>query len=258
MPPPLRHLIAVAALTAAATVSVHAADTRYQSDYRITLGILPVARASFVTEVDKSAYTISGKFSASGIVDVFTDISAQTTVSGTLHDNKMDAQRYSLVYKTGRSTKTYEVRYAGGNVTETEMKPTPKTPPKNWVPVMPEDLLAVFDPIGGLIIPQGETICPRTVPIFDGESRMDLVLSPKGTDTMKVGGTKVDAVVCSVRYVPKSGFRKGRDDIEYLRKATDMEIWFAKSDTLKVYAPVYARVPSRMGPIYVTAVTFGG
>ncbi|MNL72497.1 hypothetical protein D3C87_1978180 [compost metagenome] len=58
--------------------------------------------------------------------------------------------------------------------------------------------------------------------------------------------------------MPKSGFRKGRKDIEYLRKVEGMEIWFAKTGTLKVYAPVHARVPTRMGTIYVSAVEFDG
>ncbi|MGV8939137.1 MAG: DUF3108 domain-containing protein [Allorhizobium sp.] len=251
-------IITVAGFTAPAVSPAYSADIRYKTDYRISLGVLPVARASFVTEIASRNYTISGSFDATGLVDVFTDISAQTSVSGILRDNKLEASRYSLVYKSGKSVKTYEVRYSRGNVTGSDMQPAPGAPPENWIPVTQADLKAVLDPIGGLIVSQSEAPCPRTVPIFDGESRMDLVMSPKGTKTMKVAGVPVDTIVCSIRYVPRSGFRKGRDDIEFLRKATGMEIWFAKTNSLNVYAPVYARVPTRIGEIYVTAVAFGG
>lgn len=67
-----------------------------------------------------------------------------------------------------------------------------------------------------------------------------------------------DAIVCSVRYVPKSGYRKGRKDIEYLKSVTGMEIWFAKTATLKLYAPVYAKIPTRYGTVHVTAEKFDG
>lgn len=231
---------------------------RYQTDYSITLAGISVARATFVTEVAERNYTISGSFKASGLVEVFTDISAQTSVSGRIASDRMEARRYSLIYRSGKSVRTYDVRYRNGNVTETILDPEPKGRPDTWIPVTEADLKAVLDPISGLILPQSEETCPRTLPIYDGESRMDLVLSPKGEKTMKVEGVETNVIVCGIRYIPRSGFRQGRDDIEYMSKSSGLEIWFAKSNTLKVYAPVYARVPTRIGPLHITAVKFGG
>lgn len=253
-----RLAFALAVISTLFAGAARADDVRYESDYKFTLAGLTVARATFVTQVADRNYTISGSFRGAGIVDVFTDISAQTSVSGRLNRNRMDARRYSLIYKSGKSVKTYDVRISNGNVTETILDPVPKGRPDTWIPVTEADLKKVFDPITALILPQDEALCPRTLPIYDGESRMDLVLSPKGEKTMKVAGVDTNVFVCGIRYVPKSGFRQGRDDIEYMRKATGMEIWFAKSDTLKVYAPVYARVPTRFGALHVTAVKFGG
>jgi hypothetical protein len=172
-------------------------------------------------------------------------------------DDKLQADRYNLVYSAGKRTRVYDVEYRNGDVTETTVKPEPKRNPKNWIPVTDNDLRSVLDPLSGLIFPASAKVCPSRLPIYDGESRMDLVLTPKGTKPFSTKGFDGEAIVCSIRYVPKSGFRRGRSDIEYLKK-TPMEIWFAKAQSANVYAPVYARIPTRMGQVYVTAVKYGG
>lgn len=254
----MRLLGLVCALLAFAVQPAAAETMRYRTNYKVTLGALPIARASFVTELDEARYTITGSFNSSAIVDVITKISAKTNITGTLAGDRMQADRYTLVYQSGKKKQTYDVRYRNGDVTETVVHPEPKRRPRNWIAVGPDDLKSVLDPISGLIVPEGEAACPRTLPIYDGESRMDLVLTPKGRQSYKINDVESEAIVCAIRYVPKSGFRKGRKDIEYLRKVEGMEIWFAKTATRKVYAPVYARVPTQMGTIYVSAVEFDG
>ncbi|MGF0539652.1 DUF3108 domain-containing protein [Agrobacterium sp. ES01] len=252
--------IAIALLTGfcASSVVSNAGEDSYRTDYRITLSGIPIASATFVTQLASSRYKIRGTFVSAGVADLITDISAETNVSGRLRNNQMEASHYSLVYRNGKKVRTYDVRLDGGNVTQSEIKPPPKKRPKNWIPVTASDLKAVLDPLSSLIIPDGEKICQRTLAIFDGESRMDLVLSHRGTKEFSSGGKTSKATVCSVRYVPKSGFRKGRDDVEYLSNVSGMEIWFAKTNDLPLYAPVYARIPTRYGPVYITAVKFSG
>jgi hypothetical protein len=234
-----------------------AAEARHTSEYSINLGILPIAKASFSTRMDGPNYSISGSFSSAGLASILKDISGKTTISGAKRGHRLQANTYSLVYKDGKRVRTYDVVYRNGNVTSTTVKPEPKARPDNWVNVKDGDLRSVLDPISGLIIPAGGRICPSRLPIYDGESRLDLVLSPSGTKPFKTDGFSGDAVVCKARYVPKSGYRQGRKDIEYL-KSISMEIWFAKSNNMDVYAPVYAIIPTRVGQVYITATKYGG
>ncbi|WP_323687232.1 MULTISPECIES: DUF3108 domain-containing protein [unclassified Rhizobium] len=234
-----------------------AAEARHTSEYSINLGILPIAKASFSTRMNGPNYSISGSFSSAGLASVLADISGKTTISGAKRGHRLQANTYSLVYKDGKRVRTYDVVYRNGNVTSTTVKPEPKARPDNWVNVKDGDLRSVLDPISGLIIPAGGRICPSRLPIYDGESRLDLVLSPSGTKPFKTNGFSGDAMVCKARYVPKSGYRQGRKDIEYL-KSISMEIWFAKSDNMDVYAPVYAVIPTRVGQVYITATKYGG
>lgn len=256
--PILRFASLAFALAVSFATSAAGAEIRYRTDYSVSLGALPIAKASFLTEVNDQNYKISANFRSYGLVDIISRISGESTVSGQLSGQSMRAQHYRLVYQAGKKTSIYDVSYDNGNVTKTVVDPPPKPRSASWIPVTDADLKSVFDPISGLIVPDGEAVCPRTLPIYDGESRMDIVMTPKGTRSFTAGDVEGEAVVCSVRYVPKSGFRKGRKDIEYMQSATGMEIWFAKTAQLKVYAPVYARVPTRMGTLYVTAVKFDG
>lgn len=237
--------------------AAQADEVRHTSQYDISLGILPIATASFDSSFDGKDYKITGSFAAAGIAKILTKTSAETSVSGKVLANRLQADRYNLVYHQGKRTRVYDVEYRNGDVAETTIKPAPKRNPETWIPVSDKDLHSVLDPLSGLIFPADAKICPNRLPIFDGESRLDLVLSPMGTKTFTADGFKGEAIVCEIRYQPKSGYKRGRDDIEYLKK-TPMEIWFAKSPGANVYAPVYARIPTRIGQLYVTAVKYGG
>lgn len=252
-----RPLAAIVLLVTAGAVPALSAETKQITEYDITLGILPIGTAKFSSEFDGNGYKINGIFQSGGIVNVIKKVSAETNVAGRITGDRLQADRYNLVYKLGKRTRIYDVIYRNGDVTETTIKPQPRRNPENWVPVGPNDLKSVLDPLSGLIYPAGAKICSGTVPVFDGESRMDLVLQREGTKPYETKGFKGEVIVCTVRYQPKSGYRKGRSDIEYL-KQTPMEVWFAKGDGADVYAPIYARIPTRMGPLYVTAARYGG
>ncbi len=252
----VRPLAGAVLFSAAGAVPALPADGRHVTEYDISLGILPIGTASFSSEFEGRDYRIAGSFKSGGIANIIKRVSAETSVTGRISGDRLQADSYNLVYRLGKRTRVYDVAYRDGNVTGTTITPAPRRNPENWVAVTPRDLRSVLDPLSGLIFPDGAAICSGRVPVYDGESRMDLLLNREGTKPFETKGFKGDAIVCTIRYLPKSGFRRGRTDIEYLKK-TPMEVWFAKADNAKVYAPVYARIPTKMGPLYVTAVRYG-
>lgn len=233
------------------------AEIEHRTDYSIRLSGLPVATATFRSAFNGNRYTISGSLQSAGLADIFSSTKGTTSVSGTVSRGRLHATNYSVNYKSGKRSRAIDVTFHNGNVITASMTP-PRRKPKNWVPVSTADMRAVLDPISGLIIPEGSRVCPKTLPIFDGESRLDLKLSSKGTKPYSTKGFEGEVVVCGIRFVPKSGYRKGRDDVEYLRKLKTMEIWFAKAAGAKVYAPVYVQIPTKLGPVTVSATRFGG
>ncbi|MDX0627168.1 DUF3108 domain-containing protein [Sinorhizobium medicae] len=234
-----------------------AAGVSHQTDYSIRLAGLPLARASFHTEVEKNRYTISGTLNSSGLADIISHTTGQTRVSGVIDRDHLRASEYSMSYRSGRKGRAINVSFRNGNVVRSSMVPKRSPLPKNWVPVTSRDMRNVLDPLSGLIIPAKARVCPNTLPIFDGESRLDIRLSPKGTRNFKTRGFEGEVIVCGIRFVPKAGYRKGREDVEYLRRLGTMEIWYAKANGVDVYAPVYARIPTKIGPVTVSATRFG-
>jgi hypothetical protein len=63
------------------------------------------------------------------------------------------------------------------------------------VPLLEGDLRKVLDPLSGLVFPAGSAVCPRSLPIFDGEARATLHLTPKSVRPFSTNGFKGDAIV---------------------------------------------------------------
>lgn len=251
-----RTWIFAAAFAGLAASNGHAETLHHETEYRVALAGLPIAHADFQTEVDNNRFKIKGLISSAGLADLVTTISAEADVNGIVGPQKLEASRYTLYYKSGRKQHTYDVVYHDGNVTSTTTTPEPHRP-KNWIPVAEGDLRSVLDPISGLIFPANANVCAHNLPIYDGETRMDLRLSPKGTKPFETDGFKGDAVVCSVHFKALGGYKQSRTDFDYLSKSDDMEIWFAKADAMKVYAPVYVTIPTKYGTVTITAIKYG-
>jgi hypothetical protein len=251
-----RNWILISALAASWPAVGHAEDLHHETQYRVTLAGFPIARADFRTEVKDSHFTIQGDIDSAGLADLVTTIEAKADVSGVVGPQRLEAARYTLYYKSGRKQHTYNVVYHDGNVTSTTTTPEPRRP-KNWIPITEGDLRSVLDPISGLIFPAGTNICSQTLPIYDGETRMDLKLFPKGSHPFSTDGFSGMTVSCGVRFTPKAGYKSSRDDFAYLSKSDGMEIWFAKAEAMNVYAPVYVRIPTKYGTVTITAVKYG-
>lgn len=73
-----------------------AAEVSHQTDYSIRLAGLPLARASFHTEVEKNRYTISGTLNSSGLADIISHTTGQTRVSGVIDRDHLRASEYSM------------------------------------------------------------------------------------------------------------------------------------------------------------------
>lgn len=245
-------------LLAAASPALAQTPGRHVADYRITLAGFTIATASFDAILKERDYSVAGRFRTAGIAGLITSISGETSAEGVVQAGQLRPSDYRLIYRRDERSRIYDVKMRNGTVMSTSIEPPPRRSPENWVAVRDGDLRRVVDPLSGLMIPaaRGDRVCSATLPVYDGETRMDVVLSDKGSRSFSVGRKTLDVRVCGARYVPKAGFRRGRKDIEYL-KAQAMEIWFAKSETVGLYAPVYARIPTKTGNLQITATRFG-
>jgi hypothetical protein len=236
-----------------------AEPVRHRADFDIQLAGLPFARASFNSRRDANLYEIQVDFKSAGVGHMVSDLTAELVSTGVIGDSGLQSQRYYLQYRKGKRHRLFETEFKDGDVVSTRIEPQrDRSRQKNWVPVMPEDLKAVTDPLAGLIQPGAGDPCKPLIPVYDGETRLDLTLEPRREDTFKTDGFDGKVVVCGMQYKPLAGYRKGSTEAEFLRRLKSMEIWFAKTERMNVYAPVFFSVPTKFGTLTMKATHFDG
>jgi hypothetical protein len=108
-------------------------------------------------------------------------------------------------------------------------------------------------PIGegeGLMSPSS---CNRTIPVYDGFTRFDVVLSYSGTKQVKIAGYSGPVVICAARYVPISGHRPNRHVTEFMAQNKDMEVWLAPLANTRVLVPYKISVATLVGTTVIEA-----
>jgi hypothetical protein len=180
------------------------------------------------------------------------------TSSGRIRGDKLHAERYALAYSSDKRSYSSTVAFDAGQVETADVAPKITKPKADYVPVTPAQLRAVVDPLSGLMIKAKgtpEAVCSRTLPFFDGWSRLDLQLSPNGTRPFQTDGFEGEAIACNVRVKPVSGYRATSKGVKFIQEQT-IELWFAPIGATGIYAPVYAKIPTEIGPLTLRASVF--
>ena len=233
---------------------------RHRADFDIQLAGLPFARASFNSFRDDNLYEIEVNFKSAGVGQVVNDMTAELVSTGIIAESGLQSQRYYLQYRKGDRHRRYEAEFKDGDVIATRIDPPrDRSKQRNWIPVTEDDLKSVTDPLAGLIQPVsvGDP-CKPLIPVYDGETRLNINLERKREENYKTEGFDGTVVVCAMRYTPLSGYRKGSREAEFLKRLKRMEIWFAKSHRMNVYAPVFFSVPTKFGTLTMKATRFDG
>lgn len=238
-------------------VPVHSEPVRVYADYTVSLAGVPVGYLNFATEIDGRDYRLEGRLSPSIFAGLFASIEGAADVSGRIGDASFRAAAFSVAYSTGSKAQRIEIDFDDGDVTATRHEPVKRPRKGDWVPLEPADLKAVLDPMSGMMVPAGASVCPRSLPVFDGDTRVSLHLKPQGRRPFSTDGFKGDVLVCTIRFEPVAGYRKSSSSIAYLRNLKDMEVWYAKSEAGGFFAPVYVHVQTEIGQVRVYATRFG-
>ncbi len=255
-----RRLLARAAccgLALAAASGAARADEIYRNDYEISIFGLSIAKSSTETRVRNDGYDLKGSFRTSGLARVFDETKGTVHVTGVNSGGKPVPTAFDLAYKHGRKNKSTTIRFSGGDVVSAENVP-PITKHDPWVELTPQDLKNVADPLSALMIParNARSVCDRTLAVFDGQTRADIRLSFNGTESFTTSGFTGESVICSVKFVPISGYEKDRKAINYLANRSKITVSFATLGDSGIYAPVVARIGTQLGTLKIAATRF--
>ncbi|MET0604973.1 MAG: DUF3108 domain-containing protein [Beijerinckiaceae bacterium] len=234
-----------------------------EANYNISLAGITIGRVSIGAQIDRDRYKVDVSARMTGLVGAVTRGAGSATATGHVGQHSPTSSGYALSAQSTDGPRTIRVAMAGGSVRAAEMNP-PLDDRPDRVPVTPAHKRGVLDPVSALIMPAAGAAngtldpagCNRTLPIFDGATRFDIVLSYKSTETVQSRGYSGPVLVCSARYVPHAGHRPNRKSVQFMVDNREMETWLAPIGSRRVLIPYRIAVATMIGSAVIEAADF--
>ena len=229
-------------------------------DYAITLAGLSLGNAGLDGTFDDSSYDMRLSGRLTGLVGALSGNSTGGAAArGVVTSSRVVSNGFSANARSGENQRTVMLGVNGGNVTSISIVP-PFERNHPVVPLGDGDRRNVTDPLSGLVgVMQGGKLedpanCSRTIPVFDGTQRFNIMLSYGGSRLVRKPGFTGNVVVCNIRYVPVAGHRTDRPSVQFMRDNRDMSVWLAQVEGTRLLLPLRISVQTQVGLSVVEAV----
>jgi len=269
-PAPLS-LLGASLLTLAALLTAPSAEARSKTartasktaaavtvDYDIALAGLTIGNAQVAGAFEGSGYRMDVSARLTGLAGVVTGGMGSARASGAIAAAPQPST-FAIATKTTNSGIAVRMALARGTVTQAEITP-PLIDMGDRVPITPANKRGVIDPASALMMPaQGRADpmdpanCNRTLPIFDGATRFDVVLSYGETRSVAKPGYSGPVLVCNARYTPIAGHRPDRPGVKFMEDNREMSVWLAPVEGTRVLLPVRIAVRTTVGTNIIEA-----
>lgn len=248
------------ALAALAASPAHAADV--EADYAISLIGLNIGTANLKAKITGARYDLQMYAKMTGLVGAVTSGKGAATATGSFVNGKVSPATFAVTSQASDDSRTVRMAVAANAVQAVDITPPLEEKPDR-VPVAPAHKRGVIDPMGAMLMTVSTATkvtdpaaCNRTLPVFDGAARFDLVLTYSGTRKIDTKGYKGEVAVCKARYVPISGHRTQRPATKFMEQNKDMEAWFAPVGAARVLMPYRISVRTMIGTAVLEATRF--
>lgn len=242
------------------SVAAEAADTSWPTSvaakYKLSFGGFEVGTYRFQSTSNGKTYETTGSADVSALFGAF-KWKGGIESRGTLGPNAPAPTGYKLSFKSKSKAGSVTLGFDKIGVKSVELEP-PKPPHPDAVPVKAEHLKSVLDPMSSILAMThgtGDDPCDRTIPIFDGKVRFNLVMSAKGEQRIKEeqpSGQPKALKVCKVKYVPLAG-HKPKDFAKPWVDYDSMEISLRPIPSANVYVPYTVTIPTTLGAAVMSA-----
>jgi hypothetical protein len=260
----VRPTISLAALAGVLAMGAVAhAGGALEARYVVTFTGVPVGQGALVVEVTDDGYSAAGSAAVAGLLQAVTPGKGTAAARGSFTGVKLTPTSYSVSSES--KDRTEEVRLAGASGVIRDLVVLPaRRDPDDRVPLTDDHRVGVVDPMSASLMPVavggdlvGPEACDRTLPIYDGRQRYDLVLTFERTENVKeVKGYVGPAAVCRVTYRPIAGHRAGRKQVKELSENRDIFVWLAPIAGTRVLAPLKVNFGTKLGLFTVQATHF--
>lgn len=255
--PLLTGLFAVFLVTAAA-----AADGKTEVRYAVSFGGLQVGQGALAIEVTNDGYSASGSGAVTGVLQMLSPGKGTASARGRFSGGKVLPATFATNSESGDKWEDIRLSMQNGVVKEATVLPPRNTGGKDRVKVTDEHLRNVVDPMSAALMPvpgngslSGPEACNRTLAIYDGRLRYNLVMSYDRSESLKdIKGVSGPLAVCKVNYVPVAGHRESSKT----KKSGDQNIlvWLAPVGDTRVLVPAKVTIGAAVGTLIVQATHF--
>ncbi|SDA16456.1 Protein of unknown function [Methylobacterium sp. UNC378MF] len=259
-------LLAVAALAAPTDAAARASRSKRAAaaaatvavDYGINLAGLPIGTARLAGSFDRDRYLMDVSAVLTGLVGAITGGKGSARASGSFTAAPQPGA-FAIATQTASSGIAVRMALAHGNVVQAEVTP-PLVDMQDRVPVTPANKRGIIDPVSALLMPtrgRGEPLdpenCNRTLPVFDGATRFNVVLSYAETRPVQKPGYAGPVLVCTARYQAVAGHRPDRPGVKFMEENREMSVWLAPVEGTRVLIPLRISVLTTIGTNIIEA-----
>jgi hypothetical protein len=259
---PFTTTLAALALSVGGVATASTAET-LRVDYGISLAGLPLGSADLATTFDGTKYSIQLGAKLTGLAGFLTGGKGAATAAGAVAGSQPVPASFAITSRASQEERTVRMGLSGGSVAAVEVKP-PLDPKPDRVPLTENHKRGVLDPVSALLMPataKGGLLdpanCNRTLPIFDGAARFDVVLTYGETRQVEKPGYRGPVLVCNARYVPIAGHRALRPSTKFMAENRDMSVWLAPVEGAHVLLPLRIAVRTTIGMSVIEASHWG-
>lgn len=254
------------ALGAAVAGNIYPANTAHAQSINMSYSLhmvgLPLGSARLSGQVTSKRYKISAFAKLGGIARMISNAKGAATSSGRISGNRIFPVGYATSSSSKKRSRTVQMGMSGRSVRRVRISPPIKNKPGR-IPLRSGHKRNIIDPLSALIFPiskagvlNGPAICSRAIPIFDGYTRFDVLLSYSGTRTVSSRGYNGRVIVCKARYRPIAGHRPHRKATRFMVNNRDMEVWLAPLPNSRVMIPYRIAVQTLIGKLDIRARNF--
>lgn len=255
-----RSLIPVLLAVLAASPSAMA-DGRTEIRYAVSFAGVSVGQGALAVEVNSEGYSASGSGAVTGMLQILAPGKGTAAARGRFAGGKVLPATFTTTSESGDKWEDIRLTMQNGAVKEATVLPPRTSTSKDRVKVTEEHLRNVLDPMSAALMLvsgsgslSGAEACNRTLPIYDGRIRYNLVFSFDRTEALKdIKGVTGPLAVCKVNYVPVAGHRESR-----AKASTEQNIlvWLAPVSDTRVLVPAKVTIGTKVGTLTVLATQF--
>jgi hypothetical protein len=249
----------LALLTAVAFVGDARGQSKLESRYTISVGVLPIGDVTMAVHLGDDDYTISANGRTGGFIRLLASGRGSFATRGAIKEGRLVPASFMSKTTSGNEILDVMMLLVDSNVTELSVSPQGG----DRVPLSETHLHGVLDPLTAMLIPAGATddrltpdMCQRTLSVFDGYQRYDLKLTFKRIDTAKAEqGYAGPVVVCTATHQAIAGHQTSDPLLKFLA-GREIESTLAPIAGTRFLAPFRISVASTLANLVIQATRF--